>query len=275
MSNTTTITYNGLASARIDMRWITHAISHSLKADKANKLTLPIGKNKVEIGELFNISGNFSNEDIVIENSTTKLDYIGHQLPEKFSLNIDGDCGHYAGAELAGGKLIINGSSSDYTACAMNKGMVEVKQNTGGYSGSAYAGHKRGMTGGTLLVHGNSGDFTGDLMRRGIIMVSGNIGDYCGSRMIAGTITNLGTVGKQVGVGMRRGTLLFPELPQEMSTSFSNCGRHNLGYLTLLLHELRRHDSQFKSLHSMRRRVQKYMGDLSVGGLGEILIWIG
>ena len=37
-------------------------------------------------------------------------------------------------------------------------------------------------------------------MRSGTIMVVNNIGDYCASRMIAGTITNLGTIGKQVGV---------------------------------------------------------------------------
>ena len=157
----------------------------------------------------------------------------------------------------------------------MHSGLIEIKKNAGDYTASAYAGHKKGMSGGTVIVHGNAGDFTADLMRRGIVMVDGNIGDYCGSRMIAGTITTLSSVGKHVGTGMRRGTLLFPELPAEMNPTFSNCGRHNLGYLTLLLHELRIHDSEFKYLHSMRRRVQKYMGDMSVGGLGEILIWIG
>ena len=132
-----------------------------------------------------------------------------------------------------------------------------------------------GMTGGSILIHGSAGDFTGDLMRRGIIMVVGNIGDYCGSRMIAGTITNLGTIGKQVGVGMRRGTILLPHKPKDVISGFHDCGRHSLGYLTLLLHELRRHDSTFQSLHPMRRRVQRYQGDTAVGGQGEMLIWIG
>ena len=119
------------------------------------------------------------------------------------------------------------------------------------------------------------GDFTGDLMRRGLIMVEGDIGDYCASRMIAGTITNLGAIGKQVGVGMRRGTLLLPHKPEDMSKGFKDCGRHNLGFLTLLLHELRRYESRFQSLHPMRRRVQVYEGDMAVGGQAEILIWIG
>ena len=176
---------------------------------------------------------------------------------------------------MAGGTLKINGDVQDYSGCAMSKGMIEVSGNGGDYTGGAPAGAKKGMSGGTILIHGDTGSFTGDLMRRGIIMVVGNIGDYCGSRMIAGTITNLGTIGKQVGVGMRRGTILLPHKPKDLITGFHDCGRHSLGYLTLLLNELRRHDSTFRSLHPMRRRVQRYQGDTAVGGHGEMLIWIG
>lgn len=275
MTNITTITFNSSTNIRIDMRWISTAINDVCSAEQAKKITIPVGNKATEIGELFDITGDFSNSDIVLNNANNKFDYVGYQLPASKRLIVESDCGHYAGAELAGGKLIINGNTNDFSACAMRSGVLEIKGNSGNYTGSAYAGHKKGMTGGTVLVHGNAQDFTGDLMRRGIIMVVGNIGSYCGSRMIAGTITSLGTVGKHAGSGMRRGTLLFPELPSEMNSAFINCGRHNLGYLTLLLHELRTYDSEFKSLHSMRRRVQKYMGDPSVGGLGEILIWIG
>ena len=273
--NNTTVTYNGLASARIDMRWLSVAIAGSYTADQANKLTIPVGNKSIEVGELFTISGNFNNKTIQLEGSTAKLDYVGHALTEDTHLTVSGDCGHYLGAQLEGGKLTINGNSKDYTGCGMRKGLLEIKGNCANYLGSAFPGHKKGMSGGTILVHGNAGDFTGDLMRRGVIMVTGDIGDYCGSRMIAGTITNLGKVGKNIGLGMRRGTLLLAELPADMPASYINCGRHNFGYLTLLLRELRTYDSKFQSLHSMRRRVQKYTGDTSVGGLGEILIWIG
>ena len=277
MSNATTITLNDSidTNTRIDMRWVSTAINESCNANQAKKINVSIGNKNIEAGELFNISGNFSNANIVIDNSNQNLDYVGYQLPEGVQLDINGDCGHYSGAELKGGRLTIHGNTLDYTACAMRNGIIDIKGSSGHYTGSAYAGHKKGMSGGTVLIHKNSGDFTSDLMRRGVIMVVGDIGDYCGSRMIAGTITNLGSVGNHIGAGMRRGTLLFPALPKEMNRTFINCGRHNLGYLTLLLHELRTHDSEFKSLHSMRRRVQRYMGDPAVGGLGEILIWIG
>lgn len=271
----TTVSYSGSATARIDMRWLTEAITGSLTADQANKLTIPLGNQSIEVGELFTISGNFDSKKIELKDSTSKLDYIGHALPKDSRMFVIGDCGHYTGAQLAGGKLRITGNTKDFAGCGMRNGLIEINGNTNNYLGGAFPGHKKGMSGGTIVVHGNSGNFTGDLMRRGLIMVTRDIGDYCGSRMIAGTITNMGKIGSNMGLGMRRGTLLIPELPEEMPTTYTNCGRHNLGYLTLLLKQLKTYDSEFEELHSMRRRVQKYMGDTSVGGLGEVLVWIG
>lgn len=271
----TTVTYKGNVQQRLDMRWLSNAISQSSSSDAAKKLPLQIGNEKTNVGELFDIDGAFSNQAIVLENSNVQMDYIGHALANDIKLTVKGDAGHFSGAELAGGKLVIDGNTLDYAGCGMKKGLVEVTGNANDYLGGAYAGEKKGMNGGTILVHGNSGDFTGDLLRRGTIMVVGHIGDYCASRMIAGTITNLGTIGKQVGVGMRRGTILLPHKPKDVLTGFHDCGRHNLGYLTLLLHELRQYKSTFQSLHPMRRRVQRYIGDTTVGGQGELLIWIG
>ena len=270
-----TVTYKGSTSMRINMQWLSDALNQSSKAEEIKSNTISLGKESVEIGDLFDISGGDFTDTAVLENSNDKMDYIGSQLQSKHKIKVEGDCGHYVGAQLAGGKLKIKGSTLDYTACSMKKGIIKIGGDCGHYAGSAMAGTKKGMSGGTLLVHGNTGDFTGDLMRRGLIMVEGDIGDYCASRMIAGTITNLGGIGKQVGVGMRRGTLLFPHKPDDMCSGFKDCGRHNLGFLTLLLHELRRFESRFQSLHPMRRRVQVYEGDMAVGGQAEILIWIG
>lgn len=256
------------------MRWMHNAITESCTAEQAKKLSLPVGNKSVDVGELFEINGTFSNDNIYLNNTSAQLDYIGYALPEGIQLSVTGDCGQYVGAHLAGGKINVDGNAQHFVGCAMRKGTIEIEGDCGNYVGGAFTGQKKGMSGGTILVHGNTGDFTGDLMRRGIIKVTGNMGDHCGSRMIAGTITNLGTIGKQAGIGMRRGTLLLPELPKDMTPTFYNCGRHNLGYLTLLLDHLRTQDSAFQTLHPMRRRVQKYMGDTSVGGLGEILIWI-
>ena len=268
-------TSNTNLSQRLDMRWLSKAIFDASSDEEAKNLPLNIGSEVSTVGELFAIEGNFSNQLIKFENSNSKMDYIGTALPKNFQLIVEGDVGHYAGSELKGGKLNIEGNVKDFAGCEMSSGTIEISKNAGDYLGGAKAGNKKGMSGGTILVHGNSNNFTGDLLRRGIIMVVGNIGDYCASRMIAGTIANLGTIGKQVGVGMRRGTILLPHKPKDVISGFRDCGRHNLGYLTLLLHELRSFESTFQSLHPMRRRVQRYLGDTAVGGQGEMLIWIG
>ena len=268
----TTVTYNGSTKSRIDMRLFSQAISQTTSVAKLKKEPFLIGNKKAQIGDVFKISGQRLSSNLVLENSNIKMDYVGHKL--KHTLTVEGDCGHYAGTQLLGGSLIIKGHSLNYTGCNMRAGNIEICGDAGDYVGSALPSERKGMSGGSVLVHGDTGDFTGDLMRRGIIMVVGNIGDYCASRMIAGTITNMGSVGKQVGRGMRRGTLLFPHKPAEI-TGFEDCGRHSLGYLTLLLHEIRTFESKFQSLHPMRRRVQRYKGDASINGQGEMLIWIG
>ena len=270
----TTVTYKGSVQQRIDMRWLSDVIAQSLTNEQALKLNITIGNEQTNVGDFFEVSGTSSNE-YILENASSNMDYIGSALKNDAKLSVNGDCGHYAGEQLDGGTITIQGNTQDFVGSGMSSGLLEITGNCGNYVGSALTGEKKGMSGGTVLVHGNIGDFAGDLMRRGTIMVVGNIGDHCASRMIAGTITNMGTIGKQVGVGMRRGTLLFPHKPENMAAGFHDCGRHSLGYLTLLLHELRRYKSEFQMLHPMRRRVQRYMGDTSVGGQGELLVWIG
>ncbi len=274
MSNCT-VSLTLASHQRIDMRWLSHAINSGLTTAEAHQLTIKIGNRTTKIADVFSISGDLGADNILIENSTSSCDYIAYQLPAGKTITVAGAAGHYAGTELAGGQLVLQSDALHYVGCAMKAGMITVNGNCGDYLGGAFTGHKKGMAGGTILVKGNSGDFTGDLMRKGLIMVTGNIGNYCASRMIAGTITNLGNVGTHVGKNMRRGTLLFHKLPADLPATFANCGRHNLGYLTLLLHEMRKHDSEFKLLHPMRRRVQRYLGDTSVSGMGELLIWIG
>lgn len=271
----TTVTYKGNVNQRISMHWLSEVNEILNSVTKIEKHTILVGSENVSVGDLFEITGKIPNEKIVLENPTTKMDYVGCGLTKGSRFQVKGNVGHYAGAKLSGGKLKIDGGAQDFVGCGMKNGLIEISNNAGDYTGGAPVGEKSGMSGGTILIHGDAANFTGDLMRRGIIMVVGNIGDYCGSRMIAGTITNLGGIGKQVGIGMRRGTILLPHKPKDVITGFHDCGRHSLGYLTLLLNELRRHHSTFRSLHPMRRRVQRYIGDAAVGGQGEMLIWIG
>ena len=132
MSNTC-VTFNGLASARIDMRWLSEAITHSYSADQAKKISLPVGNKKIEVGELFDISGNFTNSTVQLDGSTSKLDYIGQALPKGTHLTATGDCGHYLGAQLEGGKVTLTGNTKNYAGCSMRSGLIEIKGNSADY----------------------------------------------------------------------------------------------------------------------------------------------
>lgn len=269
------VNYIGDTNLRVDMRWLSEALMHADSIDSIKKLSIRAGKQTVNVEKLFEVTGDCPAQTADLTNASQKMDYIGYELSPEYTIQVDGNCGHYTGALLNGGSVKINGNALDFVGCGMRKGVIEITGNANDYVGSAFTGEKRGMAGGLILIHGNARNFVGDLMRRGTIMVAGNIGDYCAHRMIAGTITNLGTIGQHIGEGMRRGTLLIPNKPQEGLQGFSDCGRHSLGYLTLLVKQLREKDSAFRSLHPMRRRVQKYMGDTATGGQGELLIWIG
>lgn len=259
---------------RVDMRWLSRALEDPAISDLSEVL-VPIDSKGVAAGDLFSIQGATDAKEIIVKNSTPSLDYLGHRLGQGYRLEIEGDSGFYTAANLSGGHVIANGNTSDYSACSMSAGLFEINGNCGDYLGSAESGEKRGMSGGSVLVRGSTGHFTGDMMRRGMILVEEDIGDYCASRMIAGTIAAQGEVGRFAGQNMKRGTLLFPHKPETMLPTFTENGRHNLGYLTLLLREILRFDSKFRKLHIARRRVQRYVGDRAVGGQGELLVWIG
>ena len=124
------------------------------------------------------------------------------------------------------------------------------------------------MSQGKITVCGDTGDRLGDKMRRGVILVEGDAGDYAGSRMIAGTLGILGKTGAYTGFAMKRGTILLTQSPS-LHATLQDCGAHDLPFLSLLFKSFAE-NSQFAKLASTR--VQRFAGDLSINGNGEILI---
>jgi formylmethanofuran dehydrogenase subunit C len=108
----------------------------------------------------------------------------------------------------------------------------------------------------------------GERMRRGLVIVEGNAGDYAGGRMIAGTILFKRKVGRGAGYGLRRGSLIFVEEPNELLPTFGDCGVMEFDYLRLLEHWLRETGKRI----SLGDRARRLMGDMSVLGKGEMLI---
>lgn len=257
---------------RIDCSGLTSDKLEGKTVEEIAALIVVSGNQTLRVDALFDISGSDIN-DICFENSCAKLDHIGHAM-SKGQVHVNGDAGAYVGQFMLGGELTVNGNTGIYTACEMKGGQIKINGNAGDLLGGARTGYKNGMVGGVVIVTGNTGVRTGDHMRRGFILIEGNAGDYCGARMVSGTIAVLGQVGKHLGYAMKRGTLLLAQMPEQgITANFSDCGSHTLAFLPLMFASFKKLDTKFASVEPFSR-VQRYAGDISGIGMGEILIKI-
>lgn len=267
-----TFTLKNPTAQRVDCSMLTADKLAEKSVAEIAALMLVVGNQKQRVDELFDITGSDLAE-ICFENASDKLDHIGHGMSTG-NITVNGNAGAYLGQFMTGGKITVNGNTGVYTGCEMKAGVIKVDGNAGDFVGGARIGYKNGMTGGTVIVTGNTGARTGDHMRRGMILIEGNAGDYCGSRMVSGTIAVLGEVGKHLGYAMKRGTLLLSQPPQQgISANFNDCGSHTLAFLPLMFGAFKKLDSKFATLEPYSR-VQRYAGDISGIGMGEILVKI-
>lgn len=230
-------------------------------------IELPSGNRKLRADQVFDISGD-GGSHIVINNSCSKLDYIGRDM-KTGRITVNGNAGAYLGFEMVNGEIIVNGNVGAFAASGLKDGLIHIHGDAGDFLGGAIAGNRQGMKGGTVIVKGNAGDRAGDQMRRGLLLIEGNVGSYCASRMLAGTIGVLGNMGEYAGYGMKRGTLLARHRPSLHST-FVDSGTHTLPFLQLLFNSFADMPTEFSRLASSR--VHRYAGDIANDGKGEILI---
>jgi len=256
---------------RVDMSPLVCQKLANLELTEIAAITLQNGKRKIRVDELFDITGSDA-QNLVIKNSFGKLDFIGKEL-DGGSITVEGDAGAYLGLGMKSGEIEVSDDVGLYAACEMKKGKLTINGNAGDFLGAALPGNKMGMKGGTILVKGNVGERVGDHMRRGNILIEGNAGDYCGSRMTAGTIAVMGQTGRYLGFAMRRGTLLLWNQPQA-SARFNDCGAHTLAFLPILFASFKKLNSKFADSSAAFNRVQRYAGDMSEMGRGEVLVKI-
>lgn len=266
-----TLTLKTRPEQRVDMSPLVCQALENLTPAEIAEIKLHCGKKKLRVDELFTISG-FDAKHILIKNSFSKLDYIGKNLNGGV-IHVEGDAGAYCGMGMKSGAIHVFGNTGIYACCEMKKGHLEIDGNAGDFLGGALAGNKMCMKGGLILVKGNAGDRAGDYLRRGTILIEGDAGDYCGSRMIAGTIAVKGNVGKFLGHSMRRGSLLLWNMPK-LSASFNDCGSHTLAFLPMLFNSFKELNSIFSQPENAFNRVQRFAGDMSEIGRGEVLVKI-
>ena len=257
---------------RLDCTPLTPCKLANLTQAEIASIPLYYGKTKLRVDEVFDVAlkadSNPTISHITFNNCNEKMDGIGSNMAAG-EITINGNAGHQLGFKMSAGKITVNGNVGDFAASGMSQGLISINGHVGDFLGAAIIGERKGMRGGTVLVTGNAGDRVGDQMRRGLILIEGNVGDYCASRMIAGTIGVLGNLGQYTGYSMRRGTLLLTKQPTFHPT-IQDCGTHTLPFLSLLFKSFQAFNSPFNQIKS--QRVQRFVGDLSANGNGEILV---
>ncbi len=266
-----TLTMKTRLEQRVDMSPLVCNKLEGMSVTEIAAIELQNGKRKIRVDSLFAIKGS-DTQNLIINGSFAKLDFIGKKL-KGGSITINGDVGAYLAQEMEAGTIKVKGNAGLYAACEMKNGYLEIIGNSGDFLAAALPGNRQGMRGGTVLVKGNVGERAGDHMRRGVLLIEGNVGDYCGSRMVAGTIAVMGQTGSFLGYAMRRGTLLLWNKPQ-LSATFNDCGAHTLAFLPILFASFKSLSSKFSVDSESFNRVQRYAGDMSELGRGEVLVKI-
>lgn len=219
------------------------------------------------------MQGEQGDERLTLEGNLEHVEGIARSM-SRGELIIRGDTGPELGAEMVSGFIDVDGSTGDWAGAEMRGGILRIRGSGGDYLGGAYPGSRLGMREGVILVEGSAGDEVGCVMRRGLIAIRGSVGAGLGHAMIAGTILVLGDAGRRIGAGMKRGTLVVPNLtfaPEEIVLpTFAEVGRYRFPFLEVYYRQLGEWGFAVSRAVSSAW-LERYNGDLVVGGQGEIL----
>jgi len=249
-----------------------------LSVAEVERLQVLQGNQHLALAEFFDVSGDGSDGDIVVEGDCAKVKLIGSRMSQG-CITVHGDIGMHAGAEMRCGRLEVFGNASDWVGAEMKGGHIHVHGDAGHLVGGTYRGGNRGMTGGVILIDGNAKNEVGCVMRRGLIVIGGDTGDFVGAEMLAGSVFVFGVPGIRSGAGMKRGTIaVFGEEPDEpkrlvelLPTFFYDC-EYQPPFMKLYLNRLA--DWGFSIPGQARSgSFRRYSGDLVELGKGEILVW--
>lgn len=253
---------------RLDLSPLVPSRLKDLKAKEIEALSIGTTRVKLTVGDVFKVKGK-DPAQIHFAGTDGRCDKIGAALTEG-EIVIEGDVGAYLGAGMKRGRIEVKGNAGALAGASMAGGSIAISGHAGERAGGILVGETMGMKGGVLTIGKKAGPMLGERMRRGLIIVEGNAGDYAGARMIAGTIVFKRAVGRSAGYGLRRGSLIFIEEPNDVLPTFGDCGVMEFDYLRLLERWLRGIGVRFK----LGDRARRLMGDMSVLGKGEMLILV-
>lgn len=232
-----------------------------------HNLPLTVGVEQVALGDLFSVAVD-NEERIVIRKAHRCLSHVGARMTDGEML-VEGDCGDHTARAMRGGSVRITGDAGACAAAQMSGGRLFIGKNAGDALGGAPVGARRGISGGDVIVGGNVGARACERMRRGVVVILGDCGDFCAAHMIAGTVFVLGKTGRDVGYEMRRGTVLVKDRSGISDAFFAHSGAQT-NFMPLLVRYVRGLDKSTRNVPESY--TERRIGDLSVGGLGEIIV---
>jgi formylmethanofuran dehydrogenase subunit C len=243
----------------------------SLSHDAIRALPVYLGKRQKRVADFFTVEGE-PGEELVIEGDATKIKWIGRGMT-RGRITITGHAGMHLGAYMKGGTIEVSGNATDWLGAEMSGGLIRIRGNAGGQVGAAYRGSPSGMTDGTILVDGSAGLEVGMRMKRGLIVIGGAVRDFAGLQMKGGTIVLGGGSELRTGAWMIRGTIVCLK-PILLLPTFTPACAYNPTFLGVYARHLRGLGCSIP-YEDRDGAYQRYTGDASVPGKGEILVWEG
>ena len=245
-----------------------------LAPDAIRALPIFLGKHRHRLEDFFEVDGpvlaSAASEELKIRGDAAQVKWIGRGMT-RGRIQIDGNAGMHLGAYMKGGVIEVTGSASDWVGAEMTAGLIRITGSAGGQVGAAYRGSAAGMRGGMILVEGSAGMEIGMRMRRGVIAVKGQVRDFAGLQMKGGTIFLLGGAEIRTGAWMIRGTIVSLA-PLRLLPTFSYSCQYNPTFLRVYADRLK--EFGFVIPHKVAHgSYERFSGDSSIPGKGEILIW--
>jgi formylmethanofuran dehydrogenase subunit C len=265
----TTLTLKETNSIPLEAEMISPDHFLGKSAAEIAQLKTALGNQIGQLGDFFTINGD-GGEEIHLEGDLSRVKHIGEAMTQG-RIVIHSDVGMHLGARMRGGEIRVHGNAGDWVGAEMRGGYIHIHGNAGHGLGGAYRGSPKGMNRGLIVVDGSTRNETGAFMRRGLIVVLGNVGDFAGSFMLAGTLMVFGQVGLRPGAGLKRGTIVAYHPVELLPTYRFDC-RYKPGFMRLTLQSLRQRGLDIRD-EFLSGYYQRYSGDLTALGKGEILIY--
>ena len=238
---------------------------------RADVRALPVmlGKRRLRLDEFFDVEGDGS-DDIELRGDLTKVKWIGRAMT-RGGIRVVGNVGMHIGAYMKGGSIEVSGNATDWVGGEMTGGTIHVRGNAGAQLGSAYRGSMSGMSGGTILVGGSAGIEIGMRMKRGLIAVRGPVRDFAGLQMKGGTIVLMSGAEQRTGAWMTRGTIISLK-PLKLMPTFTPMCLYNPSFMGVYAKHLAGLGFDLP-VGAAGGGYLRHLGDASVPGKGEILVW--